>query len=165
MNDKKARFIVYFSYEAYRMMMLAATRFEEIETSNLPVEKKTILILAGHISYEILYPLYKKYPKIKDEMDYLENVLQQDNNEKNGQELTIKTIAFLVAGAFSKLGGTMIPHFFSENDDMFETEIKQAIIDQSERIIVDILNPIFVEYPDIKQEVNLLFNQIGRLPF
>jgi len=180
MEENKARIIIYSAHESYKKLMYIAS---SIMTQDNDVElelfiKQNILRVAGKISYEILYPLYKKYPEIKSEIDVLNEGLSlslvKKDTLKNKNvlmgEYKARVIAFVATGAFYKLGGSLVPYIVSiseqndSNKDKLELEVTQAIVEQSGDIILKILKPIFKVYPVIKEEIDTVYQEFGLFP-
>ena len=161
MDKNKARLILYYSYESYKnlMLMVSAVKKIEKEVEHLPIKKETILKIAGKIAHGVHFELYKQFDEFKDELDYLEEI-RKKNEMKLIKDVNTETFIYLSLIAFKKLGGTLIPDFFDEkNVDDLESEIKQVILEESEKIIKEIINPLLKTYPDIKEEIDLSFSK------
>lgn len=179
MNKEKARVIIYSANEAFKKLMFIAMSIEDDAKDELELSiKKETLIIAGHISYEILYPLFNEYPEIKNEIDIVDKILLEiyAKNKKHkssgifDDKDKARTITYIATSAFSKLGGSLVPHVVSigkeddSNKSKLELEVTQAIIEQSGEIILKILKPIFKRYPEFEKEINLIHNEFGILP-
>jgi hypothetical protein len=179
MNKEKARVIIYSANEAFKKLMFIAISIEDDAKDELELMiSKAARRIAAHISYEILHSLFNEYPEIKNEIDMVDKVLlevysKKQKHQSNGifdNKDKARIITYIATSAFSKLGGSLVPHVVSigKEDDSskskLELEVTQAIIEQSGEIILKILKPIFERYPEFEKEINLIHNEFGILP-
>ncbi len=80
-------------------------------------------------------------------------------------------IVYSATSAFNKLGGNLVPRVVSNKDEQnqsskskLEIEVTDAIIRESRNIILQILEPIFKEYPELKEEFNTMHEEFGYFP-
>ncbi len=179
MNKDKARVVIYSANEAFKKLMFIAKSIDDNTRDELELNiKKDALTIAGHISYEILYPLFNEYPEIKNEIMIIDKGLALSTTEEKKCEKSdifndknkTRIITYIATSAFSKLGGSLVPHVVSigkeddSNKSKLELEATQAIIEQSGEIILKILKPIFKRYPEFIDETNQIHNRFGILP-
>ena len=174
MKKNKALIIIYSANEAFKKLMFIAKSIDDNTRDELELSiKKVTLIIAGHISYEILYPLFNEYPEIKNEIMIIDKGLDLSTTEErkcekgdifNDKNKT-RIITYIAMSAVVRLEKNLVPYVISiDSSDEQETEIAQAVIDQTREIILKILKPIFKRHPEFIDETNQIHNRFGILP-
>lgn len=161
MNKSKARLIFYYSYESFKILMLMVSAVKKLDDKGeeLPVKKETILYIAGKIVDGIHFRLYEQFDELREELDYLEEIRKRKEKELVA-DINIETFAYLSVVAFKKLGGVLVPDFLDKkSNSKLELELREVVIEQSEKIIKEIISPLMKKYPNIKEEMDLAINR------
>lgn len=171
MDKDKAKIIAHSSHKAYTKLMFLTSLFEVED--NVLVDtmikelKKHLLSISARISYEVLYPIYNEFPEIKKDIALLETALPFARNHKTqflkeiDTEEKARIVIYLTTSAFNDLAGRLIPHVISTN----ENEITQVITEQSKKIILNVLTPLFKKFPNFKNELDEIQTTFGSFPY
>lgn len=171
MDKDKATIIAYSSHKSYIKLMfltslLVVENDDALEYRMIKELKEHLLLISARISYEVLYPIYNEFPEIKKDIELLETALPFSRNQKSKSLKKIDTeekariVIYLTTSAFNDLAGRLIPHVILAN----ENEIAQVIVEQSKKIILNILTPLFKQFPNFKNELDEIQNTFGSFP-
>jgi len=171
MDRDKAKIIAYSSHKAYIKLMfltsLLVVEDDVLEYTIIKELKKDLLSTSARISYEVLYPIYNEFPEIKTDIELLETAVPFARNQKTkilkniDTEEEARIFIYLSTSAFNDLAGRLIPHVISTN----ENEIAEVIVEQSKKIILNILTPLFKKFPNFKNELDEIQNTFGSFPY
>jgi len=166
MDESKAKLIACSSYKANKKLIFLSSLFSTNNKEPIIKElKNNLLLISVRISYEILHPIYNEFPDIKKDIELLETILslkyvKTKTLKKIDTENEARIIIYLAISAFNDLAGHLIPKIISIN----ENEIAQVIAEQSKNIILNILTPLFKEFPNLKNELDKVQNSFGIFP-
>jgi len=169
-SKQKQKIIAYSAYSCYQKLMFIASVFsfdEEYSVDFLVRKlKKDILEISARISYEILYQIWKESPEIENDTKLIfENLkIAKNNNIKKIKKIDsiekARIIIYLITSAYNDLGGKLVPDIVTVD----ESRISKVIIEQSKNIIINLLTPLFKEFPELKNESDKIYNSFGAFP-